>query len=263
VDEPRNKFTSIEFGLYCVEQGIERNLTAPYSPQQNVVVQRRNQTVVGMARSMLKAMKVPAVFWGEAVSTAVIILNCSPTKSLKETTPVEAWHGQKPDISFLCTFGCVGHVKKTKPNLSKLEDRSTPMVFLGYEARSNAYQLFDPRAQRVVISRDVVFDKAACWDRESGWGSKSGWPEQLLHHRVHGVLRCRGAGPRRARGIGSRRDIPYFGNRGSSSTASILKERRSQLLHQALRQGSISQLLATPPPMISPHVDASYGGEPL
>ena len=58
------EFTSVEFGLYCEGQGVELHLTAPYSPQQNGVVERRNQTVVGMARSMLKAKKMPAVFWG-------------------------------------------------------------------------------------------------------------------------------------------------------------------------------------------------------
>ena len=46
--------------------------------------------VVGMARSMLKAKKMPAAFWGEAVSMAVFILNRTPTKSLKGTTPFEA-----------------------------------------------------------------------------------------------------------------------------------------------------------------------------
>ena len=48
--------------------------TTPYSPQQNGVVERRNQSVVEMARCMLKAMSVPARFWGEAVLTAVYVL---------------------------------------------------------------------------------------------------------------------------------------------------------------------------------------------
>ena len=135
------EFTSVEFGLYCAGHSVEHHLTALYSPQQNGIVERRNQTVVGMARSMLKAKKMPAAFWGEAVSTAVFILNRAPTKSLECTTPFEAWHGRKPDVSFLRTFGCVRHVKKTKPNLAKLEDRCTPMVFLGYERGSKAYRL--------------------------------------------------------------------------------------------------------------------------
>ena len=49
------------------------------------------------------------------------------------------------------------------PNLAKLEDKSTPMVFLGYERGSKAYRLYDPASSKVVVSRDVVFDEAACW----------------------------------------------------------------------------------------------------
>jgi hypothetical protein len=39
-----------------MEKGIQHHLTAPYTPEQNGVVERRNQTVMGMARSILKAM---------------------------------------------------------------------------------------------------------------------------------------------------------------------------------------------------------------
>uniref|UniRef100_A0A0A8ZV83 Integrase catalytic domain-containing protein n=1 Tax=Arundo donax TaxID=35708 RepID=A0A0A8ZV83_ARUDO len=142
-----SEFTLVEFGRYCAEHGVERHLTEPYSPQQNSVVERQNQTVVGMAWSMLKAKGMLAAFWGEAVSTEVFIMNCSPTKSLKGVTPFEAWHGRKPDVSFLRTFSCVRHVKVTKSHLTKLEDRSTPMVFLGYEAGSKAYKMYESRTR--------------------------------------------------------------------------------------------------------------------
>ena len=91
---------------------MERHLTAPYSPQQNGVVEQRNQTIVGMARSLLKAKRVPGEFWGEAVSTAVFILNRSPTKSMDGKTTFEAWHGRKPDVHYMHTFGCVVHVRE-------------------------------------------------------------------------------------------------------------------------------------------------------
>jgi transposase InsO family protein len=52
----------VEFATYCANKGVARHLIAPYSPQQNGVVERRNQTIVGMARSMLKSMKMPAAF---------------------------------------------------------------------------------------------------------------------------------------------------------------------------------------------------------
>ena len=51
---------------------------------------------------------------------AMFILNRAPTKALKGKMPFEAWHGRKPNVSFLRTFGCVGHVKNTKPHLGKL-----------------------------------------------------------------------------------------------------------------------------------------------
>jgi hypothetical protein len=98
------------------------------------------------------------------VTTAVFILNRAPTKALTGKTPFEAWYGCKPSVSFLRTFGCIGHVRKTKSNLTKLTDRSTPMVFLGYMEGTKAYQLYDPCGDKVLVSRDVVFDEMAAWD---------------------------------------------------------------------------------------------------
>ena len=95
---------------------------------------------------------------------AVFILNRAPTKALKGKTPFKAWYGRKPSMSFLRTFGCIGHVRKTKLVLTKLEDRSTPMVLLGYEEGTKAYRLYDPRGGKVVVSRDVVFNEKAAWD---------------------------------------------------------------------------------------------------
>ncbi|KAL8113434.1 hypothetical protein AgCh_020662 [Apium graveolens] len=59
------EFTSAEFKEYCEGAGIDRHYTTPYTPQQNGVVERRNGTVVEMARSCLKEMKMPAKLWGK------------------------------------------------------------------------------------------------------------------------------------------------------------------------------------------------------
>ena len=98
------EFTSVEFVAYCADQGMVRHHTAPYLPQQNGVVERRNQMVVGMARSMMKAKCMPARFLDEAVTTVVFILNRAPTKALTSKTPFEAWYGRKPSVSFRWTF---------------------------------------------------------------------------------------------------------------------------------------------------------------
>ena len=52
----------VEFAAYCADQGVVQHHTAPYSPQQNGVVERRNQTVIGMAQSIMKAKSMPVRF---------------------------------------------------------------------------------------------------------------------------------------------------------------------------------------------------------
>jgi hypothetical protein len=74
-------------------------------------VERRNQSVMEMAHNMMKAMSMPSWFWGEAVLTAVFILNRSPTQSVEGRTPYEVWHGKKPSVDYFHTFSCVAHIK--------------------------------------------------------------------------------------------------------------------------------------------------------
>lgn len=52
------EFTSQEFRSFCEDHGINRHLTAPYSPQQNGDVERRNRTLMEMTRSIMKHAKV-------------------------------------------------------------------------------------------------------------------------------------------------------------------------------------------------------------
>jgi hypothetical protein len=103
-------------------------------------------------------------FWGEAVTTAVYLLNRVPTKSVVGKTPFEAWHGHKPTVEHLRVFGCLAYVKVTCPHLKKLDDRSVAMVFIGYEPSVKAWRFYDPVAQRVHVSRDTVFQEHESWD---------------------------------------------------------------------------------------------------
>jgi hypothetical protein len=147
-----------EFASCCVDEGVQHHYSTPYSPQQNDVIERHNQTIVGIARTLLKQRGMPAVFWGEAVVTAVYILNCSPTKALNDRTPYEAWHERKPTVSHLRVFGCLAFGKELG-HIGKLDDRSTPGVFIGYAEGSKAYRILDPGTQCVHMTHDVVFDE--------------------------------------------------------------------------------------------------------
>ena len=69
------EFILHEFTKFCEESGIKRHLTAPYSPQQNGVVERRNRTLMGMTRSVMKHMHIPSYLWGETIRHATYLLN--------------------------------------------------------------------------------------------------------------------------------------------------------------------------------------------
>jgi hypothetical protein len=155
-----------------MDEGVQRHYSAPYNPQQNGVVERRNQTVVGMAQALLKQRGMSAVFWGEAVMTTVYILNRSPTKALNGRTSYETWHGRKPAVSHLRVFGCLTFAKKLG-HIGKLDDRSTLGVFIGYAEGSKAYRILDPGTQHVRTTRDVVFNegRGCAWDKAVDDGS--------------------------------------------------------------------------------------------
>jgi transposase InsO family protein len=82
----------VQFEGFCrvlCNRCVQRQLIAPYSPQQNGVVERQNAMVVGAARSMLKEKGLLGWFWGEAVMTAVYLLNRVPCKVVEGKTLFE------------------------------------------------------------------------------------------------------------------------------------------------------------------------------
>ncbi|KAJ3685006.1 hypothetical protein LUZ61_014170 [Rhynchospora tenuis] len=80
------EYISKEFEYFCEEHGIRRFLTAPYSPQQNGVAERKNRTILDIVHSMLKSKNMPKEFWAKVVQCAVYLQNRCPTASLENMT---------------------------------------------------------------------------------------------------------------------------------------------------------------------------------
>ncbi|CAL2237292.1 unnamed protein product [Prunus armeniaca] len=161
------EFLSGEFNKFCEESGIQRQLTMAYSPQQNGVAERKNRTVVEMAKSMLHEKGVPYEFWAEAVNTAVYLLNRCPTKALNKITPFEAYTGRKPGIAHLKIFGSPCHVLIPSALRHKLEENSHKCIFVGYGLCEKGYRLFDPSTRKIILSRDLQFDENGLWKWEN------------------------------------------------------------------------------------------------
>ncbi|GKF70958.1 retrovirus-related pol polyprotein from transposon TNT 1-94, partial [Tanacetum coccineum] len=117
-----------------------------------------------MKRSMMSARGVPKQFWAEAVATAVYILNISPTNTVYNRTPYEAWRGTKREESHLRNFGCVAYALVNSSSQKILDDKSQKYVFVGYSTQSKGYKLYDPVNGKSLISRDVVSNEEESWN---------------------------------------------------------------------------------------------------
>lgn len=156
------EFISEEFNTFCEINGIRRKLSSPRIPQQNGVAERKNRTVVEMARSMMTATDIPKQLWAEAVATTVYLLNLSPTKAVMNRTPYEAWKGRKPRVSHLKIFGCIAYVLDTSLSRHKIDKKFEKCILIGYSPKSTAYRLYNPLSGKDLISRDVKFNEEEC-----------------------------------------------------------------------------------------------------
>ena len=77
-----------EFTDYLIENRIVSQLTAPGTPPQNGVVERRNKMLLDMVRSMMSYSTLPISFWGYALQIATDILNVVSSKTILKT-PLE------------------------------------------------------------------------------------------------------------------------------------------------------------------------------
>ncbi|GAU24937.1 hypothetical protein TSUD_311720 [Trifolium subterraneum] len=161
------EFTSSKFNEFCSEHGIKRQLTAAYTPQQNGVSERKNKTLLNMVRSMLVGKYVPKLFWPEAVVWATYVINRSPTLSVKDVTPEEAWSGTKPSVSHFKIFGCIGYVHVPEAQRKKLDPKGIKCVHLGVSEESKAYQLYDPIQKKIIISRDLEEETISEYEQET------------------------------------------------------------------------------------------------
>ncbi|KAJ9547459.1 hypothetical protein OSB04_020002 [Centaurea solstitialis] len=103
---------------YLASVGITHNFSAPRTPQQNGVVERKNRTLVEAARTMLNASGLSLTFWAEAVDAACYTQNRSLVVKRFEKTPYQLLHNKEPNVKFFHVFGC----KYKSPNATITND---------------------------------------------------------------------------------------------------------------------------------------------
>ncbi|GJX53064.1 zinc finger, CCHC-type containing protein [Tanacetum coccineum] len=107
------------------DQGIIHETTAPYTPQQNGVAERKNRALKEMVNSMLSYSGLSEGFWGEAMAV----------------------------------------VRLTDPKRKTLGEKGIDCIFVGYAEHSKAYRFYviEPNdsvsINSIIESRDAIFDE--------------------------------------------------------------------------------------------------------
>ncbi|MCO5602280.1 hypothetical protein L7F22_056409 [Adiantum nelumboides] len=143
-------------------RGIKRELTAPYNPSQNEVVECMNRTIQERFKSMLSNAELPNGFWMKAVAIEVHLINRTPRRVLEREAVAEMlWTRKAPSYKHLKIFGCEAYSHILKEFRNKLEPKSRKCIFLGYgESGEMGYRLWDPESKKVFCSNDVYFNEA-------------------------------------------------------------------------------------------------------
>ena len=66
------EFDNTNIEVYCDEVGIKHEISATYTPQQNGVVERKNRTLITLARTMLDECNTPEALW-QKLSTPYVM----------------------------------------------------------------------------------------------------------------------------------------------------------------------------------------------
>lgn len=151
------EFCNKEFDELLNTCGIQRRLTISYTPEQNGVAERRNRTLVEMARCMLLQSNSPPRFWAEAIATANHVRNRCPSRSLNGDTAFFRWTGDRPNVRYFRTFGCKAFALDRTPGKGKFESRSRECIFIGYSQECKAYRVWIPSEKKIEATRDIKF----------------------------------------------------------------------------------------------------------
>jgi hypothetical protein len=138
-----SEFRNTRVKEYCDGEGIKHEFSSTYTPQQNGVVERKNKTLVTLARAMLDDYGVSQRFWAEAINTACHASNRVYLHRLLMKTPYELLIGRKPNISYFWVFGCKCFIFKKRKHLGKFESRVDEGMLVGYASNSKAYRVFN------------------------------------------------------------------------------------------------------------------------
>ena len=143
--------------------GIIFEFTAPGTPQQNSVVERKIPTLMGRSRPMMIeagfSQQDKRKFWCEVISTATKLDNIMVRKE-RTKPPYTLFYIEEPRYKkYLRSFGemAVIAISDGKKKRSKLDTRGRTGIFVGYadDHAGNVYRFINIQTKKISLSRDI------------------------------------------------------------------------------------------------------------
>jgi hypothetical protein len=123
------------------------------------MAERKNMTLIEMARTMLDEYKTSNRFWAEAVNMACHATNHLCLHKLLKKTPYELLTSNKPNISYFRVFGSKCYVLQNRSKSSKFAPNVYEGFLLSYDSNSCSYRVFNKDSSCVETTCDTVFDE--------------------------------------------------------------------------------------------------------
>jgi hypothetical protein len=156
------EFTSKQMEDYFRREGIIHETTAPYTPEQDGVAERMNQTLTTRANTNLVASHLPRKYWNRAMLHSAYTINRSPASAHKGQTPHEGYYDRPVDLHHMHPFGCPAYPLVDKQHRKgKFANKERHCVFIGYHEGNKAYDLLDIDTGKIITSRHVKFNDAS------------------------------------------------------------------------------------------------------
>jgi hypothetical protein len=153
------EFKNSQIEGFLEEEGIKHEFSSPYTPQQNGVVERKNRTLLDMARTMLDEYKTPNRFWAKAINTACYSINRLYLHRILRKTSYKLLTCKKPNVSCFRVFGSKCFILVKRGRKSKFAPKAVEGFLLGYDSNTRAYRVFNKSTGLVEVSCDIVFDE--------------------------------------------------------------------------------------------------------
>ncbi|GJU04866.1 retrovirus-related pol polyprotein from transposon TNT 1-94 [Tanacetum coccineum] len=139
--------------------GISHQTSVARTPQQNGVVERRNQTLVEAAQTMIIFSKAPLFLWAEAINIACYTQNRSLIRLRYNKTLYELMQDKKPDLSFLHVFGLLCYPTNDHEDLGKFDAKADIGIFVGYVPANKAFRIYNRRTRIISETIHVTFNE--------------------------------------------------------------------------------------------------------